>query len=154
MTESSYLHVSVVSIGRIDVQVPDRVEKTKSIEAIVRLFDSMDNLLVLDHSNLEIYELHEDVFNANILSVKLDHQFNLNVGEIRYLSFLHAVQLECVMRMFFFCRYQVTGLELGETKAVFYAGYNDHLIKSSTVTIQVSDSVFFYINDGSGFSLR
>lgn len=84
MTESSYLHVSVVSIGRIDVQVPDRVEKTKSIEAIVRLFDSMDNLLELDHNNLEIYELHEDVFNANILSVKLDQQFNLNVGEIRY----------------------------------------------------------------------
>lgn len=84
MTESSYLHVSVVSIGRIEVQVPDRVEKTKSIEAIVRLFDSMDNLLELDHNNLEIYELHEDVFNANILSVKLDHQFNLNVGEIRY----------------------------------------------------------------------
>lgn len=65
-------------------QVPDRVEKTKTIEAIVKLYDSLDNLMVLDLNNLQIYELHEDVFNANILSVKLGQQINLNVGEIRY----------------------------------------------------------------------
>lgn len=50
------------------------------------------------------------------------------------------------MLLFLFGRYQVTGLELGETKAVFYAGYNDQLIKSSTVTIQVSDSIFYRLN--------
>lgn len=84
MTESSVLNVGVVSVGRIVVQVPDRVEKTKTIEAIVRLYDSMDNLMELDLSNLDVYQLHEDVFNVNILTVKLDqHQHNLNVGEIR-----------------------------------------------------------------------
>lgn len=39
----------------------------------------------------------------------------------------------------------MTGLELGETKAVFYSGYNDQLIKSSTVTIQVSESVLYIL---------
>lgn len=85
MTDSSVLNVAVVSIGRIVVQVPDRVEKTKTIEAIVRLYDSMDNVMELDLHNLDIYQLHEDVFNANILAVKLDQQqHNLNVGEIRW----------------------------------------------------------------------
>lgn len=110
MTESSFLHVSVVSIGKIEVQViiikifteregeiinnfltiffqvPDRVEKTKTIEAIVKLYDSLDNLMVIDLNNLKIYELHEDIFNANILSVKLGLQHNLNVGEIRFVQ--------------------------------------------------------------------
>lgn len=83
MTDSSYLHISIVSIGKIEVHVPDRVEKTKTIEAIVKLYDSMDNLLILDSKNLQIYDLHQDIFNANILNVKLGHQINLNVGEIR-----------------------------------------------------------------------
>jgi nuclear pore complex protein Nup210 len=83
MGESSYLYVSVVSQGRMEVQVPDRVEKGKTIEAIVKMYDSNDELLRLDE-DLQFYELHEDIFNSNILKVQLGSQKNLDIGEIRY----------------------------------------------------------------------
>lgn len=101
-TEPSSLFISVVSIGKIEVkvrgvtlydhfvvfqlsiqQVPDRVEKSKTIEAIVKLYDSLDNIMAVDVKNLQIYELREEVFNTKILSVKLGQQENLNFGEIR-----------------------------------------------------------------------
>lgn len=120
MTEPSHLYVSVVSIGRIDLQTPDRVEKSKSIEAIVKLYDSNENLLTLDSNNLQLYEIHGEIFNPSMLNVKLDHQMNLGLGEVRY---------------------TVTGLELGETKLVFNSGHSDQLIVSAPAPIQVS---FFY----------
>lgn len=83
MTEPITLYISIVSIGKIRVQVPDRVEKTKSIEAIVKLYDSSDNLLAIDSNRLEMYSLHETIFNKNILNLKLADQNNLNDGEIR-----------------------------------------------------------------------
>lgn len=43
----------------------------------------------------------------------------------------------------FYCRYKINGLDLGETKVIFYSGYNEQLIKSQTVTIQVSKYKFF-----------
>lgn len=43
----------------------------------------MDNVLTVDVNNLQIYELREEVFNNKILNVKLGHQENLNIGEIR-----------------------------------------------------------------------
>lgn len=84
MNEPAYLLISVVSIGAILVDGPDRVERSKSIEAIVKLYDSHDNPLHIDPFNLHIYELSEEVFNSNILSVQLGDQFDLNEGEIRY----------------------------------------------------------------------
>lgn len=83
MTDSSVLHVSVVSIGKLELQVPDRVEKLKSIEAIVQVYDTNNNLLTIDHNNLNYYNLAEEIFNPHILSVKLGHQNNLNLGEVR-----------------------------------------------------------------------
>ncbi|KAJ6640907.1 Nuclear pore membrane glycoprotein, partial [Pseudolycoriella hygida] len=115
-TEPSSLFISVVTIGRIEVKVPDRVEKSKTIEAIVKLYDSMDNVMAVDANHLHIYELREEVFNSKILHVKLGHQENLNFGEIRYI---------------------VTGLELGETKIVIYSGKGDKLIRSPDVNVQV-----------------
>lgn len=83
MNEPAHLSISVVSIGSIRVEVPDRVERTKSIEAIVKLYDSHDNLLNIDPFNLQIYELTEEVFNSNILSLQLGEQVDLGIGEIR-----------------------------------------------------------------------
>lgn len=125
MTDPSHLHVSVVSIGRIGVQLADRVEKTKTTEAIIRLYDSLDEILSVDYRNLDIYELNEHIFNSNILSITLAEQINLNVGEIRY---------------------QVTGLELGETKIVFNSGHGDKIISSAPVNIQVSLIFSLYRN--------
>lgn len=83
MNEPAHLSISVVSIGTIRVEAADRVERTKSIEAIVKLLDSHDNSIHIDPFSLHIYELSEEIFNANILSVQLGDQFDLNVGEIR-----------------------------------------------------------------------
>lgn len=118
-TDPSHLFVSVVSIGRIEIKTPDRVERTKTVEAIVRLYDSLDTLLVLDQQNLDIYELRDTVFNPTRLNIALaDEQTNLNVGEIRYI---------------------ITGLELGETKIAFESGQGDKFVSSAAVPIQVSE---------------
>lgn len=82
-TDSTVLDVSVVSIGRIELLSPDLVEKSRSREAIVRLYDSNNLLMEIDLNNLEIYELSEDIKNGRILQMKLDHQLNLGKGEIR-----------------------------------------------------------------------
>lgn len=83
-TEPSLLHVSVVSLGRIEVRVPDRVQITRSIEAIVRLFDSAEQPMLLDARNLAPYDLHVAVHAADVADVKLAaQQTDLNVGEIR-----------------------------------------------------------------------
>lgn len=83
MTEPAQLSISVVSIGAIRAEAPDRLERTKSIEAIVKLYDSNGNLLNIDPLNLQIYDLTEDIFNSNILSVKIGDQMDLELGEIR-----------------------------------------------------------------------
>lgn len=117
-TDPSHLFVSVVSIGRIELKAPDRVERTKTVEAIVRLYDSLDTLLAIDQQNLDIYELRDTVFNPNRLSVTLaDDQTNLNVGEVRYI---------------------ITGLELGDTKIAIESGQDEKFATSAAVPIQVS----------------
>lgn len=83
MTEPAHLSISVVTIGSIRVDAPDRVERTKSIEAIVKLYDSNDNLLQIDPFNLHMYELSEEIFNADILSVSLGEQYDLQIGEVK-----------------------------------------------------------------------
>jgi nuclear pore complex protein Nup210 len=111
--ESSQLSVSIVGIGKVELSSSDRVEKTKSIEAIVKLFDTNDKLLDIDHENLNIYRLNEKVYHEQILSIKkAKSQENLKLGEIRYV---------------------VTGNELGETKVVVSSG----TVSSSPVNIQV-----------------
>lgn len=117
-TDPSHLFVSVVSIGRIEVIAPDRVERTKTVEAIVRLYDSLGTLLALDRQNLDIYELRDTVYNPTRLNIALaDEQNNLNVGEIRYI---------------------IIGLELGDTKIAFESGQGDKFVSSAAVPIQVS----------------
>lgn len=100
-TEPSKLHISVVGIGQIQLSSPDRVERTKSIEGIARLYDTNDQLLDIDLENLNILQLSERVLNEHILSIKRGHQDNLQRGEIRYV---------------------LTGNELGETKIIVSSG--------------------------------
>lgn len=117
-TDPSHLFVSVVSIGRIEIIAPDRVERTKTVEAIVRLYDSLGTLLAIDQQNLDIYELRDTVYNPTRLNIALaEEQNNLNVGEIRYI---------------------ITGLELGDTKIAFESGQGDKFVSSAAVPIQVS----------------
>lgn len=117
--ELAKLHVSVVGIGRIELFSPDRVEKTKSIEGIAKIYDSNDQLMEIDFNNLNILQLNERVFNEQILSIKQGHQDNLQRGEIRYV---------------------ITGNELGETKIIVSSGS----ISSLPVAIQVFPPLRLY----------
>ncbi|XP_017475725.1 PREDICTED: nuclear pore membrane glycoprotein 210 isoform X2 [Rhagoletis zephyria] len=123
MTEPAHLSISVVTIGSIRVESPDRVERTQSIEAIVKIYDSNDNLLQIDPFNLHIYELAEEIFNADILSVTLGEQYDLESGEVKYI---------------------ITGNNLGETKIVFTAGSGDLLVASEPVNVQVFPPLRLY----------
>lgn len=104
-------------------QVADRVEKTRQIEAIARLYDSLDNPLVLDYENLKIYELREQAWNSNILNIEIGHFSNLDTGEIRYF---------------------ITGAELGETKLTIASGTGEKTVTSPAYSIQVSTNALFY----------
>lgn len=111
--EPSLLLVSIVSIGKVELSSSDRVEKSKSIEGIVKLYDSNDKLLDLDYDNLNIYNLKEKVYHEHILNIKkAASQENLKRGEVRYI---------------------ITGNELGETKVIVASG----TVSSSPSTIQV-----------------
>lgn len=118
MTEPAQLSISVVTIGSIRIDVPDKVEKSKLIEAIVKLYDSEDNLLNIDSKHLESYDLRQSIFDSHIFSVKLADQEDLSIGEIRYF---------------------VTGLELGETKFTVSSGS----VVSEPSTVQVGLCSYF-----------
>lgn len=93
--------VSVVSVEKIELRVSDRVELTKTIDAIVRLYSAND-VLEIDYDNLKTYELEVEVLNGEILTIELvDEQRNLQRGEIRY---------------------RVTGHVVGDTKVVVSSG--------------------------------
>lgn len=111
-TEPTVLHVSIVSVGRVDLSSPDRVEKSKSIEAIVKLYDSNDQILLIEAENFDIYHLNENVYNDRVLKMKIGNQKNLQRGEIRYV---------------------LTGVELGETKISVSSGS----VSSLPVNVQV-----------------
>ena len=115
-TEASFLHVSVVTVGRVTLLTPDRVEKTKKIEAIARLYDSNDRLLELKRDRLEMYELRTEVYNPAVLNLALGSQSQLGVGEVRYI---------------------VTGMELGETKFSVSAGSGKEMVTSAPAPVQV-----------------
>lgn len=122
VTEPNHLFVSVVSVGKIDVQVSDRVQVGQSIDAVVKLYDTFEDPLNLDYLSLEIYDLHEHIFNTNILHVTLGDQTDVSVGEVRYI---------------------IRGNELGETKIEFSSGFADKEISSAAASIQV---IFIYFN--------
>lgn len=111
-TELSRLHVSIVAVGRVDLSSPDRVERTKFIEAIAKLYDSNNHLVEINSNHLDVYQLNEKIFSESILSIKRGHQDNLQLGEVRYI---------------------ITGNELGETKVVVSSGP----VSSTPVNIQV-----------------
>lgn len=123
MNEPAHLSISVVGIGYISALALDRVERTNSIEAIVKLYDTNDNPLQIDSQMLSVYQLTEMVFDTSILSVKLDDQHNLGVGEIRY---------------------SITGNNIGETKIVFQAGTGERQVSSEPLHVQVFGPIRLY----------
>lgn len=68
-----------------------------------------------------IYELHEHIWNPNVLNMELGHLTDLDAGEIRYF---------------------ITGAELGETKLTITSGSGEKTISSPAYPIQVSFVLF------------
>lgn len=90
----------------------------------MRLYDSHENALAIDYKNLEIYELHQHIWNPNVLNMELGHLSDLDAGEIRYF---------------------ITGAELGETKLTITSGSGEKTISSPAYPIQVSIGLAFVL---------
>ncbi|XP_075220860.1 nucleoporin 210 [Lycorma delicatula] len=103
--------VQVLHVGRIEVDVVNRIEKGHCVTAIIHLYDSLDNPLnILDIDLLELRPFVE----SDIISLKL--QLIDSKREIKF---------------------AVTGLQLGETKLIFISGREVHEVQSSPISIQV-----------------
>ncbi|XP_041563587.1 nuclear pore membrane glycoprotein 210 isoform X2 [Drosophila elegans] len=121
--EPSHLSISVVGIGAIEVASMDRMERTTRIEAIVRVFDTNDNLLLVDRNILSVYDLTYQVLDQSVLSVRLGEQNDLRPGEIRY---------------------TITGNNVGETKIVFQSGRGTLQVTSEPLNVQVFAPIRLY----------
>lgn len=94
----------------------DRIEITKTNEAIVRIYDSQDQPLALHYDNLQIYEFNERIWNPKILYIEYGNHDGLNVGELRIF---------------------ITGTDLGETKLSVTSGNREKMLSSLAYPIQV-----------------
>jgi nuclear pore complex protein Nup210 len=116
VSKPAIAEIQVLGVGSIKVEIPERVERGQSVSAIVHLYDTMDNLLLVPSA--EFLDLRP-VPDSRIIGVKLQQQDKkapLSLGEIRYI---------------------VTGLELGETGLKFVSGRGKREIQSQYVFIQV-----------------
>ncbi|KAJ8960331.1 hypothetical protein NQ318_004065 [Aromia moschata] len=111
------LLVSVVSVGIVRVDMPDKVEIGKCIPAIVRLYDENDNLMSIPDPNM--IDLRPDFENkiANIQRTEEAATESWGVGEIHY---------------------TITGVVLGESKLVFTVSGADEDIHSAPVDFQLN----------------
>ena len=116
VSKPAIAEIQVLGVGSIKVDIPERVEQGQYISAIVRLYDTMDNLLPVPST--EYLDLRP-VPDSGIISVKLqphDKKAPFALGEIRY---------------------TVTGVELGETALKFVCGRGKREIQSHHAFIQV-----------------
>lgn len=116
VSKPAIAEIQVLGVGSIKVEVPERVERGQCVSAIVRMYDTMENLLPVPSA--EFLDLRP-VPDSGIIGVKLqqqDKKASLSLGEIRYI---------------------VTGLELGETGLKFISGRGKREIQSQRVFIQV-----------------
>ncbi|KAJ9594723.1 hypothetical protein L9F63_013997 [Diploptera punctata] len=119
-SKPAYAEIQVLGLGSIKLEVPDRVQKSQCVTAIVRLYDTLDNLLPIPNPEfLNLLPLPE----SGIIGVKLqpvDKKTVIPLGEIWYV---------------------VTGLELGDTILKFSASEGKRDVQSNSVHIQVFPSL-------------
>lgn len=78
------LVVNVVSVGIIRVEMTDKVEITKCIPCIVRLYDENDNLMVIPDPNMiDLRPVFQNNI-ANIIRAEVDPAKPWGIGEIHY----------------------------------------------------------------------
>ncbi|KAJ9575650.1 hypothetical protein L9F63_007479, partial [Diploptera punctata] len=119
-SKPAYAEIQVIDLGNIKLEVSDRVQKGQCVTAIVRLYDTSDNLLPTPNPEfLNLLPLPE----SGIIGVKLqpvDKKTVIPLGEIWYV---------------------VTGLELGDTILKFSASEGKRDVQSNSVHIQVFPSL-------------
>ncbi|KAH1015131.1 hypothetical protein HUJ05_012909 [Dendroctonus ponderosae] len=127
MSKPASLRVTVVSVGIIRVEMPDKVEITKCIPCNVRLYDENDNLMDIPELNMvDLRPEFEDNI-ANIQRAEQDPKHPWGVGEIRYI---------------------ITGVDLGTTKIVFTAASNDEDVTSAPMNLQVFQPLKLHPRNG------
>lgn len=85
MSRPAALRVTIVSVGIIRVEMPDKVEISKCIPCNVRLYDENDNLM--DIPDLSMVDVRPEFENniANIQRAEENPKNPWGVGEIRYI---------------------------------------------------------------------
>lgn len=101
--------IQVQQLAGIEIDSINKVEKGKCISASVKLFDTNGQLIKLPST--ESFDLRLEVENS-FIDIKPDSDDNNLI-------------------------YSIQGIEEGETKITFISGYNDHEIRSESLTIQV-----------------
>uniref|UniRef100_A0A1B6DER5 BIG2 domain-containing protein n=1 Tax=Clastoptera arizonana TaxID=38151 RepID=A0A1B6DER5_9HEMI len=104
--------IQVLKVGSMRVDMLDRVEKSNSIIATVWLYDSVQNTLAVADS--ELLELRTEIDNK-IVSIKR-LTTDTRSGEVKF---------------------EVTGIELGNTDIVFISGNGIREIRSQPQSLQV-----------------
>ncbi|PSN36073.1 hypothetical protein C0J52_06709 [Blattella germanica] len=115
-SKPAYAEIEVLGIGSIKLDLPDKVEKGQCVTAVVRLYDTLDNLLPIP--NAEFLNL-KPIPESGIIGVKaqpLDKKVEIPLGEIWFV---------------------VTGLELGDTSLKFTAVQQKGDVSSTSMPIQV-----------------
>lgn len=110
--------VHVLSVGSIKVDVAELVQKGSCINAVVRLFDTMGNILpVPDLALLNLRSLTEN----DVIGVKLSSDKEL-LARVAPAGEVH---------------YEVTGLQLGDKNLIFATGSENKEVLSQPAPIQV-----------------
>ncbi|CAG9832673.1 unnamed protein product [Diabrotica balteata] len=127
VSRPTYLVVNVISVGIIRIEMVDKVEIRKCINAIVRLYDENDNLMDLSDNNiinLRPY-LKDNIANIYLSDKNPDQPWGF--GETHY---------------------TITGVEVGDTKLLFLAKGNED-IYSAPVNLQVFEPLSLSPKNGS-----
>lgn len=115
------INIRIVSVATLLVEMPDKVEIGKTIKAVVKFYDELNNIMPLPKLEyLDIrYIMEQDVVNIRLMEENVKKPWA--VGEVHYV---------------------VRGIELGETQLVFAAGRDDKEVVSPPVSIQVNICLF------------
>ncbi|KAJ8985935.1 hypothetical protein NQ317_010692 [Molorchus minor] len=128
LSRPATLLISIVSVGIIRVEMPDKVEIGRCIPAVVRLYDENDNLMSIpDPSMIDLRPEFENKI-ANIQRMEQTSTDPWGVGEVHY---------------------TITGVIVGDTKLVFTVSGSDEEIYSGPIDFQVFDPLRLYPRNGS-----
>ncbi|CAG9763709.1 unnamed protein product [Ceutorhynchus assimilis] len=127
MSKPASMRVMVNSVGIIRVEMPGKVEISKCIPCIVKLYDENDNLMDIPELNMVDLRPEFEEHIANIQRAEQNPKDHWGLGEIRY---------------------TITGIEVGDSKLIFTAASNDEDISSAPIDLQVFQPLRLHPRNG------